>query len=125
MESYKNRILDKSKPVQMYRCLNRSGFTFSIKQFGKVIGHTDKVVLVKCSFHVNPSGKKKCLDTKEKNVHAYVKGYVASADEIKNSISYNLLYDSFSELGFHGECFGNLTVAAVVYVEDGKIVFQL
>jgi hypothetical protein len=125
MESYKNRILDRDKPVEMYRCLNRSGFTFSIRQFGKVIGHTDNVVLVKCSFHVNPSGKKKCLDTKTRNVHAYIKGYVAGIDAIKNTFKYNLFYDPFSELGFHGQSLGNLPGAKVVFVEDRNIVFQI
>ena len=61
MKEYKNRNLDKSLKVDFYRCLNRKGFTFSIRQNGKVVAHTDKIILKECELIVNKSAKNQCI----------------------------------------------------------------
>lgn len=71
----KGRTLDNGKEVSIYRNLNVEGVSYSIKQGGLVIGHTQKIDLVNAKFHVSDSGRLRVLDTRIKNVHAYIKGY--------------------------------------------------
>lgn len=73
MKSYKNRVLDYTKPVLVYRNLTKS--CYSIRQDGKVIGHADNLTLWNCDFIVRKSGQKRVRETKEKNVHAFVQGF--------------------------------------------------
>jgi hypothetical protein len=74
IKAFKNRTIDKSKPVQVYRCLNRAGVTYSIRQGEYVVAHTDEVELKDVVFIVREAGKKRCLTSKVRNVHAFVRG---------------------------------------------------
>lgn len=73
---YKGRSLDTSKPVDVYRCLNRSGYTYSIKQGSYVVGHCNYIVLEDCQFIVNESGQQRARREQVRNVHAVIRGYV-------------------------------------------------
>ena len=53
---------------------NRHKSTFSIRHKGKVIEHTDTVVIKNPRFVVNESGRNRVLREKKKNVHAFVRG---------------------------------------------------
>lgn len=47
--------IDYSKPVQVYRNLNKPGCQFSVRQGGKVRGYVDSIVLTDCKFkHATP-----------------------------------------------------------------------
>lgn len=47
--------IDYSKPVQVYRNLNKPGCQFSIRQGGKVRGYVESIVLSDCRFkHATP-----------------------------------------------------------------------
>ena len=83
--NFKNRDVDTSKVVEFYRCLNRKGFVFSIRQEGRVVGHTNSIILKNCTLIVNKSGKRKCLKEKQRNVHAFVRGFIGDIDSVKNS----------------------------------------
>lgn len=64
----------------------------SVRQKGKVIEHTDMVLLKNATFHVQPAGREKVLREKRKNVHAYVSGErvcVASFSSMADRIAYN------------------------------------
>jgi len=74
--SFKNREVDFDKPVQVYRCLVRSGNIYSIKQYGYVVGHTEELTLKNVNFHVNKAGRERCLKKKQRNVHAWVTGII-------------------------------------------------
>jgi hypothetical protein len=102
MNNYKNREIDLNQDVLIYRCLNRKGKTYSIKQNGIVVAHTtDKShLLTNCKFIINKSGKKRCLSKKQRNVHAYIKGkilpYNSEGCLSENEITYNpYLNDTF------------------------------
>lgn len=41
---------------------------------GRIIGHANDVVLDSCKFIVRPAGRRKVLEQKRKNVHAFVGG---------------------------------------------------
>lgn len=88
MIPYKERSYDPSKPVQVYRNLSRS--CYSIRQSGLVIGHSDFVCLENCKFVVIESGRQRVLKTKEKNVHAFIQGYITKKNtKPKNVVKYN------------------------------------
>jgi hypothetical protein len=125
IDPYKERAVDLNRPVEMYRCLNRSGFTFSIRQFGRVVGHTSDIVLKDCVFRVSNGGKKRCIEEKTRNVHAYIKGTVGSKEDIFMTASFKLNYDPYSELGFNSYLLGEVESAMVVYTENNKIMFQI
>ena len=60
--------------VEVYYNLHRH--LFSIRHKGKVIGHRRYVSLSDVTFAVQPAGRKKVLETGQKNVHAFVRGDV-------------------------------------------------
>jgi hypothetical protein len=63
-----------SKRVQVYWNLHRQ--CYSVRQSGRVIGHTDQILLNDVRFNVAPAGRDKVRATGVKNVHATVSGYV-------------------------------------------------
>ena len=66
------------KKVQVYRNLNKS--CYSVQQGGKVIAHVHGINLINVQFLVAKAGHRKVLETKRKNVHARVTGYIANND---------------------------------------------
>lgn len=125
MIPYKNRTIDVSKPIDLYRCLNRKGFIFSMRQFGKVVAHTDKIVLTDCKMIVNKAGKKKAIYTNNRNVHAFIKGYISDNDSIKNTFSFILKYNPFSSDNFHINEVGEVKNCKVIYLQNNCVYCQL
>lgn len=77
IEPYKGRRMDPGRRVQVYRNLNRpDGPWYSIRQNGRVVAHAREVALSQCQFKVNLKGRARALRTGQKNVHAFVEGYV-------------------------------------------------
>lgn len=72
----------KIKKVHVYRNLHKK--CWSIRCNGKVISHQKKVLLRDVTFHVQPAGMARVRETGKKNVHAYVKGFLSSIQEIRN-----------------------------------------
>ena len=64
--------------VQVYYNLHKH--CYSIRQSGRVIGHTDSIVLRDARFNVAPAGRDKVRATGVKNVHATVTGYISPID---------------------------------------------
>jgi len=73
---YKERKLDIDKPVLIYRCLRGKGVKYSIKQSGKVVAHTDFIMLKYANFIINEKGRQRVIKEKVKNVHAFVEGLI-------------------------------------------------
>lgn len=71
-----SKLVDLSKPVEVYKNLHKG--LWSIRQSGKVVAHSDYVFLKDAKFVVRPGGRARVLREKRKNVHAFVKGYVAN-----------------------------------------------
>lgn len=126
MEKYKGREIDYSKSVRIYRNLNRKGQVYSIQQNGVVVAHTKEFVLKDVKFIVNKAGKKRAIETKTRNVHAFIEGYLGNIDNILFEFSHVLRYDPFSSNGFHTN-FYNLEGASVVYKikQDVNVRVQL
>jgi hypothetical protein len=122
---YKSRDVDLSKKVRMYRCLNKKGFVFSLSQKGKVIGHTSDIVLKDCSLIIMESGKNRCLREKQRNVHAFVEGFVAADTDIKLAFSFLLNYNPYEDKKFYTTHFDELSKCEIVYLKNNKIYCQI
>ena len=93
----KDRQIDPSKVVRVYRNLNNG--KMSIQQNGKVVCYADSVLLKNVSFKVSESSRKRVLNTKQRNVHAYAVGELVAFNTAANfegkDISYNPYYAGF------------------------------
>lgn len=63
--------------------LNIRNKLFSIRHKGKVVERSSFVILSRAKFVVSEAGRKRVLMTKHKNVHAFVRGELSSASDIK------------------------------------------
>ena len=85
--------------VKVYRNLTRK--TLSVQQKQKVIGYTDSILLENVTFLVGQSGRLRVLETKQKNVHARVKGtcLALKVEELEGAIQ--VTYNPFKHAHFH------------------------
>ena len=75
---FKDRSIDLDREVEVYRCLNRKGRIYSIRQGGVVIGHTKCLTMSDVQMVVNSSGYKRFKKRGVRNVHAFLRGKVAN-----------------------------------------------
>lgn len=122
---FKNRTFDKTKPVFVYRNLHKKGYSFSVQQNGKVVGHTENIILKDCEFIVNRSGLLAAHLSGQRNVHAKVRGYIC--DDIMNSFSFDLFYHLES-----GNFFSSLNGTRIIinkasrfYIDNKKVWVQI
>lgn len=98
MHTYKDRQVDYSKPVKVYRNLHNS--LLSVVQDNLVVAHAEEIYLKDVSFLVQKAGQKKCRETRQKTVHAYAKGMIDTQSPLYpdyNRISYDpYKYDGFT-----------------------------
>lgn len=77
--------------VKVYRNLRNK--CLSVQYKGKVIAHVDSISLCGVTFKVSQSARKRVLETKQKNVHAFVCGTVIMSSlpkwMVKDSVTYN------------------------------------
>ena len=82
--------------VAVYYNLHKHTFSLQSRNkedYGRVIGHTEYVILKNVSYVVREAGHKKVLSEKKKNVHAFVVGEIV--DEVGDDrgreqvVSYN------------------------------------
>ena len=83
--------IDPNRKVDVYFNLHKK--TWSVRQAGKVVGHTDQIHIKNAQYVVSQKGNERVRREKKKNVHAFVRGYVDKlpymmADDIK-LVSYN------------------------------------
>ena len=99
------------KRVQVYWNLHRQ--CYSVRQSGRVIAHTDQILLNDVRFNVAPAGRDKVRATGVKNVHATVSGYMGADMQGTgitglfgrdyDAIAYNpFKYDSFVKITSNG-----------------------
>ena len=68
--------------VEVYRCVGGPHrHTWSIRHNGRVVDHRDEVFLKDCKFVVQEGGRQRVIETRRKNVHAFVKGELCSEEE--------------------------------------------
>ena len=82
--------------VAVYYNLHKHTFSLQSRNkedYGKVIGHTEHVILKNANYVVRQGGRDKVLQEKKKNVHAFVVGEVVEGVEspcpIEKAVTYN------------------------------------
>lgn len=101
---FKGRTIDTSKHIDVYRNLNRKGRVYSIKQGNKVVAHATALCMVDTRFIINTSGKKRCVETNQRNVHAYIRGYYVTYGmgvTANNNLPHTITYDPYKDSGFY------------------------
>lgn len=129
MIAYKNRKLDPTKPVEVYRCLNRKGITYSVRQQGLVVGHTENIVLTDCKLIVSQTRRVRVVLNKKRSVHAWIQGTIGSEEDINSESRHAALkYNPYTLSEFHIVTEqGMLPVhrASVVYTSNKQFNVQL
>jgi hypothetical protein len=88
MKPFRNRKIDPAKPVDVYRNLNRGGY--SVVQGRLVVAHVESITLSSCTMHVSEWRRQRVVARKRKEVHAVVKGYIAQpSDQPTVPFTYN------------------------------------
>lgn len=93
--AYKNRHIDLSKPIQVYRNLHKKAY--SVRQFGLVVAHAQRLCLSNCKFIVNSAGQARTRKERKKYVHAWIEGFystsgmgtTAARNDLRSEIRYN------------------------------------
>jgi hypothetical protein len=78
---FKGRRFNPRAKVKVYRNLNRPGHWYSVVQGGRVVGHSEFLLLNDVECQVAEAGRKRCLETGVKNVHAYLVGYISYTEQ--------------------------------------------
>ena len=63
--------------IEVYWNLHKHCFSVRLCKTGRVIAHAKAVDIKDAKFVVRQSGRRKVLQEKKKNVHAFVRGYLA------------------------------------------------
>lgn len=96
MKPFKNRKIDRSKPVRVYRNLNRKDVWYSIAQKVKgrwlVFGHSQFIILKYVTPKVSKAGSDRVKADKERNVHAYLEGLLIKKYQTKISDRFTQIY---------------------------------
>jgi len=105
--------------VEVYWNLHKNCFSVRDCKTGRVIRHTNDMYLYDAKFVVRQAGRRKVLEEKRKNVHAFVRGYMApesaqdTSDKPNGYATYNpYKYDTFVDY----ETKKPLDTASVVYL---------
>lgn len=75
--------------VEVYRNLNKGGYSIRDRKTKKVIGHEQAITLKDCSFHVGEGGRQRVIREGQKNVHAYVRGELVTLKRLKGRFTYD------------------------------------
>jgi hypothetical protein len=126
IKPFKDREVDLTKTVDVYRCLNQSGKVYSIKQRGKVIGHTSQLKLRDASFVIHKAGKERCKVTGINNPHALVRGKIdtipLNGDKHMNKVTYDPFVDNTYICHTTGEPFEIHHASSVIFTKNGIFV---
>ena len=72
-------VIDYDKRLYVYWNLHKK--TWSVRQSGKIVAHTDTIYMKDCRFLVGKAGQARVRREGKKNVHAGVSGYLAMYKE--------------------------------------------
>ena len=122
--------IDYDKRLYVYWNLHKK--TWSVRQSGKIVGHSDLIFLKDCRFLVGKAGQARVRREKKKNVHAGVSGYLAMSAEVPdNELGCYVMYNPYKNDTFverTGVCDDKYprpvtqSEFAKMYVLDGKPV---
>jgi hypothetical protein len=129
IEPFKNREVDLDKTVEVYRCLNRKGKVYSIKQGGKIVGHTSKLKLRDAKFVIHKAGQERCKVTGTNNSHALVRGKIDAIPLDGNQHMNKVTYDPYNDTTYMchttGEPFEIHHATSVNFTKIGVFVIPI
>ena len=70
---FRGRKINLEKPIKVYKNLHKN--CYSIKQGTLVVAHAERLCLRGVVFKVNEKNRQKVIETKQKNVHAFMEGF--------------------------------------------------
>ena len=121
LEIVKDRKLEQSQVVTIYRNLNRKCFSIKDKKTGLVVAHADKFRIENVRCKVSEAGRQRVLKRKQKNVHAMLNGLYIGNCEMDTLQMDEVYYDPYTLDSFVNKRTGEkLTEIDLVYFEDGK-----
>ena len=100
---YKNRVIDSSIPVFVYKNLTLSKpgeLVYSIKQNNKVVAHATYLELRNIKFVISKSGQELTRKNRKKYVHAFVRGEVVENINWSEEKVYRIHYNPFKSSTF-------------------------
>lgn len=77
------RPFDINRKIEVYRNLQTK--LWSVRQDGLVIIHCDTIWLKNAKFIIQPAGQKRVRQEKVKHVHAFVRGFMCNAEDVRNA----------------------------------------
>ena len=127
VRSFKGRQINLEQPIYVYRNLHKKGY--SIKQAGKVVAHAERLCIRDCEFVVNESGRQRVLKEKQKNVHAFIKGYYTTSGmgtcAKRNDLPVEITYNPYKNNSFVTKNFtpenNNLKGARFCIMDENKV----
>jgi len=69
--------IDPNKKIEVYFNLHKK--TWSVRQSGRVVGHTDYIQVKNPQYVVRQGGNERVRREQKKNVHAFVRGYITDS----------------------------------------------
>lgn len=128
-ESFKDRSIDLSKKVEVYRNLNKKGTWYSVKQNGLVVGRSRQLILRDVTFKVSEAICEKVKVTGERSVHAFAVGFYTDhmlpEENLLKLFKSKIKYDPFIMNGFEDENGNGITSAVYLYFnKDGLHAYK-
>ena len=119
--------IDPNKKIEVYFNLHKK--TWSVRQSGRVVGHTDYIQVKNPQFVVSQKGNERVRREQKKNVHAFVRGYITDSlplfPQQQKFVSYNPYKNSsFVERG-SGDSICSSPFAAMDVVNQKPMVEAL
>jgi hypothetical protein len=81
LTTIKGRSIEEGQKVKVYFNLHKKLFSVQDAKTGLVIGHTEAINLLDCTFKVSEAGRQRVLKEQKKNVHAFVIGHYVTDQE--------------------------------------------
>lgn len=120
MIAFKNRNINFSDKVQIYRNLNGDSMSkYSIRQRGLVVAHCHTVEVIDAEFFVSQAGRGRVLASGKKNVHAWVSGKIINPAKKPPSPLHILSYNPY----FCGSFFSEAKNGGFIEVKEAPYVY--
>lgn len=122
--SYKGRSIDIEKPIKVYRNLHKD--CYSIKQGSLVVAHAERLCLSNVTFKVNEKNRQKVIETKRKNVHAFIEGFYTTCGigttAERNDLPVEVYYNPYKTSSFLNKQYNKPLKGAWFVIADQKQV---
>ena len=99
---------------------------YSIKQNNLVVAHALRLCLTNVHFIVNEKGRQKVIETKQKNVHAFIKGFVKGScmgtTAKRNDLPVTVYYNPYKTKTFINKSYNKPLKGALAVIADENSV---